>query len=170
MSTPCGNRHTQHRGLREQRRPYVRDEARIRGQLPQAAAERKAGIAGSPTTPPEAPWRDPADKQVIKNLVERIRQDILAEIAARKTGAGEGRRCERRRRRSRARKENPFMRPNDLLEELHELKRRNATPVPLIEMFDALLSLNPGLSAKERREMTDEILVKAWLRLERKDA
>jgi|GEM_PF-4219055 len=31
-------------------------------------------------------------------------------------------------------------------------------------------SVNPGLSAKEKRAMTDEILVKAWLRLERKDA
>ena len=37
-------------------------------------------------------------------------------------------------------------------------------------MFDALLSLDPGLSAKEKLEMIDEILVKAWLRLERKDA
>jgi hypothetical protein len=37
-------------------------------------------------------------------------------------------------------------------------------------MFDAVLSLDPGLSAKEKLEMTDEILVKAWLRLERKDA
>jgi hypothetical protein len=30
--------------------------------------------------------------------------------------------------------------------ELHELKRRRETPLPLIEMFDALLSLAPGLS------------------------
>jgi Family of unknown function (DUF5681) len=53
--------------------------------------ERKAGIAESPTTPPEAPWPGPADKKVIKNLVERIRQDILAEIAAQKAeGSGEG--------------------------------------------------------------------------------
>jgi len=62
------------------------------------------------------------------------------------------------------------MRHDDLLKELHELKRRNATPVPLIEMFDALLSLDPVVSAKEKRAMTDQILVKAWLRLERKDA
>jgi hypothetical protein len=62
------------------------------------------------------------------------------------------------------------MKRDDLLKEFHELKRRNATPVPLIEMFDALLSLDPGLSAKEKGAMTDEILVKAWLRLERKDA
>lgn len=46
--------------------------------------ERKAGIAEFPTTPPEAPWPGPADKKVIKNLVERIRQGILAEIAAQK--------------------------------------------------------------------------------------
>ena len=65
---------------------------------------------------------------------------------------------------------NPLMKRDDLLKELHELKRRNATPIPLIEMFDALLSLDPGLSAKEKLKMTDEILVKAWLRLERKDA
>jgi hypothetical protein len=62
------------------------------------------------------------------------------------------------------------MKRDDLLKELHELKRRNATPIPLIEMFDAVLSLDPGLSAKEKLEMIDEILVKAWLRLERKDA
>jgi hypothetical protein len=62
------------------------------------------------------------------------------------------------------------MKHDDLLKELHELKRRNATPIPLIEMFDAVLSLDPGLSAQERLEMIDEILVKAWLRLERKDA
>ena len=62
------------------------------------------------------------------------------------------------------------MKHDDLLKELHELKRRNATPIPLIEMFDAVLSLDPGLSAQERLEMIDEILVEAWLRLERKDA
>ena len=62
------------------------------------------------------------------------------------------------------------MKRDDLLKEPHELERRNASPVPLIEMVDALLSLDPGLSAKEKRTMTDEILVKAWLRLERKDA
>jgi hypothetical protein len=41
--------------------------------------EQKAGIAESATTPPEAPRLGPADKEVIKNLVERIRQDILAQ-------------------------------------------------------------------------------------------
>jgi hypothetical protein len=72
--------------------------------------EQKAGMTPQPA--PETPRLGPADKQVIKNLVEPIRQDILAEIAARKAGeSGEGRRCERRRRRSHARKENPFMSP-----------------------------------------------------------
>jgi hypothetical protein len=46
--------------------------------------ERKAGVAEPPTTPPEAAWPGPADKQVIKNMVGRIRQGILAEIAAKK--------------------------------------------------------------------------------------
>jgi hypothetical protein len=62
------------------------------------------------------------------------------------------------------------MKRDDLLKELHELNRRDASPIPLIEMFDALLSLDPGLSAKEKRVITDEIFVKAWLRLERNDA
>ena len=63
--------------------------------------ERKAGIAEFPTTPPEAPWPGPADKKVIKNLVERIRQGILAEIAAQKAEeSGGGRRRDRQCRRS----------------------------------------------------------------------
>jgi hypothetical protein len=37
---------------------------------------------------------------------------------------------------------------DQLAKELHELKRRCEMPLPLIEMFDALLSLAPGLSAK----------------------
>jgi hypothetical protein len=36
------------------------------------------------------------------------------------------------------------MTDDELVEELHELKRRNQTPIPLIEMFDALLYLDPG--------------------------
>jgi hypothetical protein len=32
---------------------------------------------------------------------------------------------------------------HQLAKELHELKRRRETPLPLIEMFDALLSLAP---------------------------
>ncbi len=40
---------------------------------------------------------------------------------------------------------------------------------PLIEMFDALLSLDPRLTAK-RRKKSYEIMVAALARLERKDA
>jgi hypothetical protein len=40
------------------------------------------------------------------------------------------------------------MTDDELAKGLHELKRRNQTPIPLIEMFDALLSLDPGLSAR----------------------
>jgi hypothetical protein len=57
-----------------------------------------------------------------------------------------------------------------LVEELHELKRRNQTPIPLIEMFDALLSLDPRLSAKQKRKKSYEIMAAALERLERKDA
>jgi len=57
-----------------------------------------------------------------------------------------------------------------LVEELHELKRRNQTPIPLIEMFDALLSLDPRLSAKQKRKKSYEIMAAALVRMERKDA
>ena len=57
-----------------------------------------------------------------------------------------------------------------LAEQLHELKRRNETPIPLIEMFDALLSLDPRLSAKQKRKKSYEIMAAALERLERKDA
>jgi hypothetical protein len=40
------------------------------------------------------------------------------------------------------------MTDNQLAIEVHELKRRRETPLPPIEMFDAPLSLAPGLSAK----------------------
>ena len=59
---------------------------------------------------------------------------------------------------------------DQLAKELHELKRRRDTPLPLIEMFDALLSLAPGLSPKQRRKRADEIMATALKRLERKDA
>ena len=59
---------------------------------------------------------------------------------------------------------------DDQLAELHELKRRNETPIPLIEMFDALLSLDPSLSPKQRRKRSYEIMAAALERLERKDA
>ena len=59
---------------------------------------------------------------------------------------------------------------NELVAELHELKRRNETPIPLIEMFDALLSLDPRLSPKQKRRRSYEIMAAALKRLERKDA
>jgi hypothetical protein len=62
------------------------------------------------------------------------------------------------------------MTDDQLVEELHELKRRNEAPIPLIEMFDALLSLDPRLSAKQRRKKFYEIMAAALERLERKDA
>ena len=62
------------------------------------------------------------------------------------------------------------MTDSQLAKKLHELKRRRETPLPLIEMFDALLSLAPGLSVKQRRKRSDEIMATALQRLERKDA
>jgi len=62
------------------------------------------------------------------------------------------------------------MTDDQLVEELHELKRCNQTPIALIEMFDALLSLDPRLSAKQRRKKSYEIMAAALPRLERKDA
>ena len=62
------------------------------------------------------------------------------------------------------------MTDDELVKELHELKRRNQTPLALIEMFDALLSLDPRLSARQRRRRSYEIMAAALERLERKDA
>jgi hypothetical protein len=62
------------------------------------------------------------------------------------------------------------MTDDELAEQLHELKRRNQTPIPLIEMFDALLSLDPRLSAKLKRKQSTQIMTRALERLERKDA
>ena len=62
------------------------------------------------------------------------------------------------------------MTDEQLAEQLHELKRRNETPVPLIEMFDALLSLDPRLSANQKRKKSTQIMARALERLERKDA
>jgi hypothetical protein len=59
---------------------------------------------------------------------------------------------------------------DELARELHALKRRNETPLALIEMFDALLSLDPGLSLKQKRKKSREIMATALARLERKDA
>ena len=62
------------------------------------------------------------------------------------------------------------MTDDELVKVLHELKRRNQTPLALIEMFDALLSLDPRLSARQRRKRSYEIMAAALERLERKDA
>ena len=62
------------------------------------------------------------------------------------------------------------MTDDELANELHELKRRNQTPMALIEMFEALLSLDPGLSAKQKRKRSYKIMAAALERLERKDA
>ena len=62
------------------------------------------------------------------------------------------------------------MTDDQLAEELYRLKRRNETPIALIEMFDALLSLDPSLSAKQKRKRSYEIMARALERLERKDA
>ena len=59
---------------------------------------------------------------------------------------------------------------DQLAEELYKLKRRNETPIALIEMLDALLSLDPSLTAKQKRKRSYEIMARALERLERKDA
>ena len=61
------------------------------------------------------------------------------------------------------------MTDDELVEELHELKHRSQTPVALIEMFGALLSLDPRLTAKQRRKKSYEITAAALERLERKE-
>jgi hypothetical protein len=62
------------------------------------------------------------------------------------------------------------MTDDQLIKELHELKRRNQTPIALLDMFDALLSLDPRLSNKEKRKRSYRIMAAALARLERKDA
>src|SRR5271167_3145626 len=103
-------------------------------------AEQKAGVAAPA---PEPRPLEAADKEVVQLLKERLRRQILAEMG---------------------------MTHDELVEELHELKRRNETPIPLIEMFDALLSLDPRLSAKQKRKSFDKIMAATLERLERKDA
>jgi hypothetical protein len=44
------------------------------------------------------------------------------------------------------------MTDDQLTAQLHELKRRNQAPIALIEMLDALLSLDLCLSAKQKRK------------------
>ena len=62
------------------------------------------------------------------------------------------------------------MTDDELAEELHELKRRNETPIPLIRTFDALLSRPETERANQRRKKSYEIMIAALERLERKDA
>jgi hypothetical protein len=62
------------------------------------------------------------------------------------------------------------MTEDQLAKELHQLKRRRETPLPLVEMFDELLSLARGLSAKQKRKRSDEIMATALKWLGRKDA
>ena len=59
---------------------------------------------------------------------------------------------------------------DQMARELHALKRRNETPVALIEMLDALFSLDPRLGAKQKGKKSIEIMATALERLERKDA
>ena len=66
--------------------------------------------------------------------------------------------------------EKAVMRHDQLARELHELKGRNETPIPLIEMFDALLSLDPRPSAKQKLKKSNEIMATALERLDRRDA
>ena len=49
---------------------------------------------------------------------------------------------------------------DQLARELDGLKRLRETPLPLIEIFDALLSHPLGLSAKQKRKRSDEIMAK----------
>jgi hypothetical protein len=49
-------------------------------------AEQKAGVAAPP---PEPRRLDEADQKVVRGFVERIREDILAEMAAEKTDTPE---------------------------------------------------------------------------------
>ena len=64
----------------------------------------------------------------------------------------------------------PPMTDEQQAKELHELKRRRKMPLPLIEMFDALRSLAPGLCAEQKRKRSKEIMAAALKKLERKDA
>ena len=89
-------------------------------------------------------------------FVERVRWLIPSELTAQKTGP------ERRRK--------PLMTDDQLTVQLHELKRRNEAPIALIEMLDALLSLDPNLNAKQKRKKSYEIMARALQRLERKNA
>jgi hypothetical protein len=92
----------------------------------------------------------------VQLFVERVRWLIPSEVTARKTGAERRGKAE--------------MTDDQLAEELYQLKRRNEAPIALIEMLDALLSLDPNLTAKQKRKRSYEIMARALERLERKDA
>ena len=62
------------------------------------------------------------------------------------------------------------MTDDQLTAQLHELKRRNQAPIALIEILDALFSLDLGLSAKQKRKKFYEIMARARQRLQRNDA
>ena len=47
-------------------------------------AEQKAGVAA---TPPEPRQLDEADKEVLQNFIERIREQVLAEVAEKRREA-----------------------------------------------------------------------------------
>jgi hypothetical protein len=76
----------------------------------------------------------------------------------------------RRRRPRRSCRRKALMTDDQLTEQLHELKRRNEAPIALVEMLDALLSLDPSFTAKQKRKRSYEIMARALQRLERKDA
>jgi hypothetical protein len=55
-------------------------------------------------------------------------------------------------------------------EMLHKVKRDKNTPQPLIDFFDTLASMPPGLTAQERVRWLNKAARRALERLQRKDA
>jgi hypothetical protein len=107
-------------------------------------AEHKAGVA----TPPLEPRRlDAADKEVLQLFIERLRRKSSPRS--------------RHRRPRRQWRRKPLMTDGQLTAQLHELKRHNEAPIALIEMLDALLSLDPSLTAKQKRKRSYEIMASA---------
>jgi hypothetical protein len=96
------------------------------------------------------------DRRAVQLFVERVRWVIPSGVTAQKTGAERRGKAE--------------MTDDQLAEELYQLKRRNEAPISLIEMLDALLSLDPNLNAKQKRKRSYEIMARALERLERKNA
>jgi hypothetical protein len=103
--------------------------------------EQKAGV----TSPVPKPRRlDAADKEVVLQLVDRIRRQILAEMAVESIEAAGAEKRDCRFRRGHPQRRPSEKAPNDreLAKELHELKRRRETPLPLIECLMSY-SLSP---------------------------